>query len=824
MRVLAKLAAILVAVVWPTALLADTQAETYGASPSASPSTNLTAIQTALNQTGLVTLTTCGIYSVSGHLIVSGNTYFKLAQCVTLFQANGTNDNMLVNAAYANRGYVGGVFTYVSGASSCMDGIQQVTFTGGGGSPGATGTINVSGGTPAGTVTLTNAGGMYYALPTAGTIATCTGTATFSGGTLTGSSTPVTLTYASGTTVSVAWTSHGLSAGQYVLLQGSSPSTYDGVFKIISITDHNNFVVELLRLPASPPTGQAVAKAADQNITVDGGIWNYNSAGNPSSGMNRAHAAVLGIVQGLTVRNIVTDNVSKYTLYIGAARDVYTDNVGTNFTNSDVIKAAGPLSNAQFHNTWGRNGDDGITIQNTDYPNYYATWTAGDIQDCVIDGVDIESSLVGVGLAGVYFSPGYYMGGMVIKNISGSTLGSAVTISAYGTAGAALDSIEVDNVIANYSIGAVRIQSTGKEGTAAYTVGTVNLSNLTYNPESLTSGSLVITDSNGTIANFTLSGFTINNPNAAASTSLYFLSLDGSFGQINVMNGYVKCGADGRLIGLINTRTTSTYGQVNINNVNMPTGSQVLTIAANVSIPVSITMNNNVFGVSSTAISTKSPVNVDLFGNTFSNISAGAVAIYASVAVSISGSGNQGISTYWTTPTVYTPTVTENLTTAAGSTVPSCSVYTLSNNGSNFTVAVNRGTALPVLTIPSSTIASVVLFPLSAKSEIDSITTKTTSAWSSSGMTTATSTVGDSAGTGKSYTSTAYNLMAVVGNTNFQSARTGFSVSGTNAPLLASKVTYGGSNVIATLTSNQNWNTAPVSGTTDYAVCWKTLP
>jgi hypothetical protein len=67
-------------------------------------------------------------------------------------------------------------------------------------------------------------------------------------------------------------------------------------------------------------------------------------------------------------------------------------------------------------------------------------------------------------------------------------------------------------------------------------------------------------------------------------------------------------------------------------------------------------------------------------------------------------------------------------------------------------------------------------------------------------------------------------LRVAVGNTNFQSARTGFTVSGTKAPLLASKFTYAGSNVIATLTSSQNWNTAPVSGIADYTICWETLP
>jgi hypothetical protein len=117
-----------------------------------------------------------------------------------------------------------------------------------------------------------------------------------------------------------------------------------------------------------------------------------------------------------------------------------------------------------------------------------------------------------------------------------------------------------------------------------------------------------------------------------------------------------------------------------------------------------------------------------------------------------------------------------------------------------------------------------VLFALPAKGEIDSITTKTTVTWFSVGMTSAKSTVGDSVGGGMSYTSATYNLLTAVGNTNFQNARPGFTVSGNDVPLLIPKVTYAGSNVMATLTSNQNWNAAPITGSTDYTICWKTLP
>ena len=75
---------------------------------------------------------------------------------------------------------------YFSGGSGGTPGTQTVTFTNGGGS-GATGTITVnSSGVPTGAVTMTSVGDGYTSVPTQGTVATVTGTITFSGGTKTG--------------------------------------------------------------------------------------------------------------------------------------------------------------------------------------------------------------------------------------------------------------------------------------------------------------------------------------------------------------------------------------------------------------------------------------------------------------------------------------------------------------------------------------------------------------------------------------------------------------------------------------------------------------
>lgn len=62
-----------------------------------------------------------------------------------------------------------------------MNGTQTVTYSGGGASINATGTITVSGGVPTGSIALTNAGGGYTSIPTTVQVATCSGTTTITG-------------------------------------------------------------------------------------------------------------------------------------------------------------------------------------------------------------------------------------------------------------------------------------------------------------------------------------------------------------------------------------------------------------------------------------------------------------------------------------------------------------------------------------------------------------------------------------------------------------------------------------------------------------------
>jgi len=154
------------------------------------------------------------------------------------------------------------------------------------------------------------------------------------------------------------------------------------------------------------------------------------------------------------------------------------------------------------------------------------------------------------------------------------------------------------------------------------------------------------------------------------------------------------------------------------------------------------------------------------------------------------------------------------LSAAPGGLVHTCGTYTLNNNGTNWTVAFNGGTAVVGAAIAASATQSVTLFALPARGKItDIITTKTTTAWSGTAFTTITSTIGDSVGGTTYYTSSPFENTAATSNTNYQ-----------DAVPLKSSASYAGSNVSVSLTANQNLNAQTITGITDFSVCWETIP
>lgn len=316
------------------------QVEKYGALPSATAATNTTAIQTALDITGLVTLTKPGIYLVNPSLIIRSNTTLLRAPGVQFKQAPlaGAAGNILTNAAY------------------------------------------------------------------------------------TAAAANVTMSWTSGKlTASLGWAGHGKVVGDWVSVFSVTPSEFIGVFRVKSITDANNFIVQLWRYPSTTPTavgGSVQAKSADVNFKVIGGEFDYDYVNNDPSGTNaeiRRHAVIFGHCHNIEA-DIVGKNARKFILCLGAIDDFRT-RVQAYETNSDGTKVYGPARGGYCY-TNGATGDDSSSVQTKETAAFAAyAWTYGDCLSVTMEaGCDPNN---GGSPVSVYVSQNEYMDNIIVRTKSG---------------------------------------------------------------------------------------------------------------------------------------------------------------------------------------------------------------------------------------------------------------------------------------------------------------------------------------------------------------------------------------------------------------------
>lgn len=238
----------------------------------------------------------------------------------------------------------------------------------------------------------------------------------------------VTLTWSAGETCSVGWAGHGKVVGDFVSIFDVSPSQYIGVFRVTTITDADNFVVQLWRVPTTTPTalnGSVKAKTADVHIKVDvQGSFDYNINASNNSALNALdrHAAIFGHVAFLDV-NFECNNAVKYCLNIGAAVYVNFSSRST-VTNSDQVKIYGPVNHVTG-TVSGTSSDDFISIQ-TREPSAFASyiWTYGDCLDVHLKDLHCtKSSSFAGSIVAIYTSPNEYIDDILIENVSGNVPG-----------------------------------------------------------------------------------------------------------------------------------------------------------------------------------------------------------------------------------------------------------------------------------------------------------------------------------------------------------------------------------------------------------------
>jgi hypothetical protein len=234
-------------------------------------------------------------------------------------------------------------------------------------------------------------------------VSTCTGATTGSGPTGTGSAITdgtcswnyVTTYTAPGTLNNVTllavvnWPSHGLSLGASVWLTpqpdnpsvsqnywsgtqsagqqgGVADSAYFGIFQVVAVNDTNNVTVVLRRAPSVAFSGIPMnIKTADQNIEIGGGgTLDYNYPTNAGAPPVNIHDLVLAGVSGVKINQLFAVNASKYGLLLSAENaDIGGFSFGPAGSNSDRIKCYGPCFDVNVHNSYGRGGDDVLSLQ-----------------------------------------------------------------------------------------------------------------------------------------------------------------------------------------------------------------------------------------------------------------------------------------------------------------------------------------------------------------------------------------------------------------------------------------------------------------------------
>jgi hypothetical protein len=438
--------------------------------------TNLATINTCLASGGGSTSTTCyiagpagTIYYITGTMVQYSNTDLKLDPGVEIEETTGSTTPVLENyygtqanisstgcssvsgttctlnfpshgfAVGSGNGY-GGQYvyaigsllyatsaTYTSGASSCSNGTQNVSLVNAAGvTLSNVGTITVSGNVPTGAVTFNSPNPTWGIFnPLTGTVTTCTGTASFSlGGT------------------------------------ASTDSAFTGVFKVISVPDANNVVVQLNRTPLNTTFGAAFyVNHVDTNLSVENLFYNINGG---TGGRTSEGVSLVGVhsahVSGLKV-------ISGGSLVYGFGGQGMDDVHLTGYDNSvggrqfkSTVQSYGPVTNTTITDSTVNSGDDGVVFMTSDEPPYVELqpnpFSGGDLLNDTIDGVHGSSAAH----CATFYLVSAYSDNIAIKNIDCHTTGSQKVGMEYGgNAGSAL----FENITCNDDVTYACIETEG---------------------------------------------------------------------------------------------------------------------------------------------------------------------------------------------------------------------------------------------------------------------------------------------------------------------------------------------------------------------------
>ncbi|HBY7487008.1 TPA: hypothetical protein MI658_05885 [Klebsiella pneumoniae] len=210
--------------------------------------------------------------------------------------------------------------------------------------------------------------------------------------------------------LNIACPGHNFIAGDYVAFYGAVEFGFDGIMKVVSVTDGDNFVVEAHNLPkGTSATYDAWANGlfcfkADENISVeiygrlDGKCTQLKASGEPSDTMKLYLMGMIfhGIMNGSLYINSIR-RMRKYSALIANVRNFVVP--FANIDNySDGLHFMPPYVGVHIKTIAGAGGDDIFALTGGDFAHYEISRGHG--YDITCDKLNPQNALCAVKITG----------------------------------------------------------------------------------------------------------------------------------------------------------------------------------------------------------------------------------------------------------------------------------------------------------------------------------------------------------------------------------------------------------------------------------------
>lgn len=432
--------------------------------------------------------------------------------------------------------------------------------------------------------------------------------------------TTVTLTWSAGATMSVAWTDHGLTTRDYVYIAGAGQREYNNVFRLLTVTDANNFTVELFSLPTTTPTGTTTALACTRDFTVDGGVWDYDRTNNASVSDFNADCFGIFAAANATIRNCTFINFHRG-VTSGAISQVTFDRcsyVGDLAVAQEGHKTYGPANWVTIRNGTFRSTDDGSSVQTKE--TAVSQWTGipfGDIYHLTYENCDAQSSgSVAAGAFPLYLSDNEIAEDIRYINCRGYSSNGSGFVIKYGNT---YTTGKCTSVAYEHCEGSTNTPALQFPFSIAAAVDVVDINNLSVVPGNLTNNCVKI-NTNAIIKALTVRNLRFVN-STWPSSSAFFVSQVATCENVKFENCFVGGNASFNLYSCSATAAGALYS-VTFDNVNLTTASRLCQITSAVTQKHSVTLRNCYLKSVTSAVDLQSSAisRVHLYGNYFDTI------------------------------------------------------------------------------------------------------------------------------------------------------------------------------------------------------------